>query len=131
VTRIVVFVYYESPIKFLTTGFLFHRRMMISADDLGRCTNANCPDGGSCNMFCAEDEASVTANRNPLPLRCICGCRGNQHLIIKRDIPPPTSSLKNPDKPDKPEYPKNGTSSFGKPDEVVCYSLFFPSVSSQ
>ena len=46
---------------------------------LGRCCNTSCLFGGSCQAFYAVDGAS-TYRKNPLPLKCLCGCFGMQHV---------------------------------------------------
>lgn len=62
----------------LSQGQLLSTKM-VDWNDLGKCSNPRCPDEGSCSSF-----YPVTGEEyvNPLPQKCLCGCRGNQHLRL-------------------------------------------------
>ena len=52
--------------------------LIMNHPPLGRCSNKTCSFAGSCQAFYAADGAS-TYGKNPLPLKCLCGCFGMQH----------------------------------------------------
>lgn len=53
--------------------------LIMNHPPLGQCCNKSCSFGGSCQAFYAVDGAS-TYGKNLLPLKCLCGCFGMQHL---------------------------------------------------
>lgn len=52
---------------------------MVYWGELGKCSNIRCPDEGSCMSFYPQDDSNFG---NALPMKCVCGCRGNQHVRL-------------------------------------------------
>lgn len=64
---------------------------MVYWGDLGKCSNIRCPDEGSCMSFYPATGEEIG---NALPSKCVCGCRGNQH--VRLDTPEtPSTPFKN------------------------------------
>jgi len=64
------------PLPFIIHPF---RVPFLMNPPLGRCSNQSCSFGDSCQAFYAADGAR-TDGMNPLPLKCLCGCFGMQHV---------------------------------------------------